>query len=217
MNAFGIASTGANSKVPVIGIVSRFASQKGFDLIAQIMDRLALEDMILLVVGSGDKLYEEMFHRINKQFPNKIVAKVAFDNALAHKIEAGADMFLMPSRYEPCGLNQIYSLKYGTVPIVRATGGLDDTIDPWDARTGKGTGFKFSDYTGEALLAAIKSAMLAYQDPSSWQTLMRNGMGRDFSWGVSAREYGKIYDRARHLRSAEAISVAEVKKESVPG
>jgi starch synthase len=217
LNAFGIASTGANSKVPVIGIVSRFASQKGFDLIAQIMDRLALEDMILLVVGSGDKLYEEMFHRINKQFPNKIVAKVAFDNALAHKIEAGADMFLMPSRYEPCGLNQIYSLKYGTVPIVRATGGLDDTIDPWDARTGKGTGFKFSDYTGEALLAAIKSAMLAYQDPSSWQTLMRNGMGRDFSWGVSAREYGKIYDRARHLRSAEAISVAEVKKESAPG
>jgi glycogen synthase len=127
----------------VIGIVSRFAAQKGFDLIAQIMDRLAREEMIVVVLGSGDKLYEEMFQRLNKQFPNKIAAKVAFDNAIAHKIEAGADMFLMPSRYEPCGLNQIYSLKYGTVPIVRATGGLDDTIEPWDARTGKGTGFKF--------------------------------------------------------------------------
>jgi starch synthase len=217
LNAFGITSTDANSKLPVIGIVSRFASQKGFDLIAQIMDRLALEEMILLVVGSGDKLYEEMFQRINRQFPNKIVAKVAFDNALAHKIEAGADMFLMPSRYEPCGLNQIYSLKYGTVPIVRATGGLDDTIEPWDARTGKGTGFKFSDYTGEALLATIKAALLAYQDPSSWQTLMRNGMSRDFSWGASAREYGKVYDRARHLRSTETIAAADVKNERVHG
>jgi starch synthase len=215
LTAFGL-TTAANSKVPVIGIVSRFAAQKGFDLIAQIIDRLAREEMIMVVLGSGDKLYEEMFQRLNKQFPNKFVAKVAFDNAIAHKIEAGADMFLMPSRYEPCGLNQIYSLKYGTVPIVRATGGLDDTIDPWDARTGKGTGFKFSDYTGEALLATIRQALLAYQDPSSWQTLMRNGMSRDFSWGASAREYGKIYDRVRHQRSAEAaVAAADLKKEPV--
>jgi starch synthase len=128
-------------------------------------------------------------------------------------------MFLMPSRYEPCGLNQIYSLKYGTVPIVRATGGLDDTIEPWDARTGKGTGFKFSDYTGEVLLATIKQALLAYRDPSSWQTLMRNGMSRDFSWGASAREYGKIYERARQVRaSADAIAAAaDLKKEPVLG
>jgi len=218
LQAFGIANVDASSKVPVIGIVSRFAAQKGFDLISQIMDRLAREEMIMVVLGSGDKPYEEMFQRLNKQFPNKIAAKVAFDNAIAHKIEAGADMFLMPSRYEPCGLNQIYSLKYGTVPIVRATGGLDDTIEPWDARTGKGTGFKFSDYTGEALLATIKQALLAYQDPSSWQTLMRNGMGRDFSWGASAREYGKIYERARQARaSADAVAVAELKKEPVLG
>ena len=216
LHAFGVPN--ADSKVPVIGIVSRFAAQKGFDLIAQIMDRLAREEMIMVVLGSGDKPYEEMFQRLNKQFPNKIAAKVAFDNAIAHKIEAGADMFLMPSRYEPCGLNQIYSLKYGTVPIVRATGGLDDTIEPWDARTGKGTGFKFSDYTGEALLATIKQALLAYRDPSSWQTLMRNGMGRDFSWGASAREYGKIYDRARQLRaSADASAAADLKKEPVLG
>jgi starch synthase len=215
LHAFGIANVDA--KVPVIGIVSRFAAQKGFDLISQIMDRLAREEMIVVALGTGDKPYEEMFQRLNKQFPNKIAAKVAFDNAIAHKIEAGADMFLMPSRYEPCGLNQIYSLKYGTVPIVRATGGLDDTIEPWDARIGKGTGFKFTDYTGEALLATIKQALLSYRDPSSWQTLMRNGMGRDFSWGASAREYGKIYDRVRHLRSAEAVTAAELKREPVHG
>jgi starch synthase len=217
LHAFGISTAAADAKVPVIGIVSRFAAQKGFDLIAQIMDRLAREEIIMVVLGSGDKLYEEMFQRLNKQFPNKIAAKIAFDNAIAHKIEAGADMFLMPSRYEPCGLNQIYSLKYGTVPIVRATGGLDDTIEPWDARTGKGTGFKFHDYTGEALLATIKQALLAYQDPSSWLTLMRNGMSRDFSWGASAREYGKIYDRARHLRSAGAATAADLKREPVHG
>jgi starch synthase len=215
LQAFGIAN--ADAKVPVIGIVSRFAAQKGFDLIAQIMDRLAREEMIMVVLGSGDKLFEEMFQRLNKQFPNKISAKVAFDNAIAHKIEAGADMFLMPSHYEPCGLNQIYSLKYGTVPIVRATGGLDDTIEPWDARTGKGTGFKFTDYTGEALLATIKQALLDYQDPSSWQTLMRNGMSRDFSWNASAREYGKIYERVRHPRSAEPIAAVDLKREPVLG
>jgi len=216
LHAFGV--TNADSKVPVIGIVSRFAAQKGFDLISQIMDRLAREEMIMVVLGSGDKPYEEMFQRLNKQFPNKIAAKVAFDNAVAHKIEAGADMFLMPSRYEPCGLNQIYSLKYGTVPIVRATGGLDDTIEPWDARTGKGTGFKFSDYTGEALLATIKQALLSYQDPSSWQTLMRNGMGRDFSWGASAREYGKVYERARQVRASTGVAAAaDLKKEAVHG
>jgi starch synthase len=182
------------------------------------MDRLAREEMIMVVLGSGDKPYEEMFQRLNKLFPNKIACKVAFDNAIAHKIEAGADMFLMPSRYEPCGLNQIYSLKYGTVPVVRATGGLDDTIEPWDARTGKGTGFKFADYTGEALLATVKQALLAYQDPSSWQTLMRNGMSRDFSWGASAREYGKIYERARQARaSADAVAAADLKKETAAG
>jgi starch synthase len=208
LNAFGV--TNADPRVPVIGIVSRFAAQKGFDLIAQIMDRLAREEMIVVALGAGDKTYEEMLQRLNKQFPNKIAVKVAYDNAIAHKIEAGADMFLMPSRYEPCGLNQIYSLKYGTVPIVRATGGLDDTIEPWDARTGKGTGFKFSDYTGEALLATIKQALLAYRDQSSWQTLMRNGMNRDFSWGASAREYGKIYERARQARANGAPVLEKV-------
>src|ERR1035437_920805 len=200
LHAFGV--TSADSKVPVIGIVSRFAAQKGFDLISQIMDRLAREEMIVVALGAGDKLFEDMFLRLNKQFPNKIAVKVAYDNAIAHKIEAGADMFLMPSRYEPCGLNQIYSLKYGTVPIVRATGGLDDTIEPWDARTGRGTGFKFTEYNGESLLLTVKQALTAYRDQTSWQALMRNGMNKDFSWNASAREYGKIYEKVKQMRGA---------------
>jgi len=202
--AFGVAN--ADPTLPVIGIVSRFAAQKGFDLIAQVMDRLAREEMIVVALGAGDKPYEEMFLRLNKQFPNKIAVKVAYNNEIAHKIEAGADTFLMPSRYEPCGLNQIYSLKYGTVPIVRATGGLDDTIEPWDARSGKGTGFKFTEYKGEALLLTIKQALEAFRDQTSWQVLMRNGMSKDFSWTASAREYGKVYERVKQLRAAASVS-----------
>ena len=200
--AFGVA--GANPKAPVIGIVSRFAAQKGFDLITQIADRLAREEMIIVALGTGDKEYEELFLRLNRQFPQKIAVKVAYNNEVAHKIEAGADMFLMPSRYEPCGLNQIYSLKYGTVPIVRATGGLDDTIEPWDPRSGEGTGFKFTDYTGEALLLTIKQALQAFRDQTSWQVLMRNGMAKDFSWNASAKEYVRVYERVRQLRAANA-------------
>jgi len=203
--SFGVSD--ADAKLPVIGIISRFASQKGFDLIAQIMERLAREEMIVTVLGSGDKHYEQMFLNLNKRFPKKIIVKVAYDNAIAHKIEAGSDMFLMPSRYEPCGLNQIYSLKYGTVPIVRATGGLDDTIDPWDARTGKGTGFKFTEYNGELLLTTIKDALRAFRDQTSWQTLMRNGMAKDFSWNVSAKEYVRVFERARQLRAVPAVTV----------
>ena len=204
--AFGMVN--ADPKLPVLGIVSRFAAQKGFDLVAQIADRLVREDVILVALGSGDKLYEEMFLRLQKQFPNKIAVKVAYDNALAHKIEAGSDMFLMPSRYEPCGLNQIYSLKYGTVPIVRATGGLDDTIEPWDVRSGKGTGFKFVEYSGESLLLTIKAALQAFRDEASWKVLMRNGMARDFSWNASAKEYVKVYEKARQAVAGEPAEAA---------
>jgi starch synthase len=204
LTAFGM--TNADPRVPVIGIVSRFAAQKGFDLIAQIMERLAREEVIVVALGNGDKQYEEMFLRLNKQFPQKIAVKVAYDNAIAHKIEAGSDMFLMPSRYEPCGLNQIYSLKYGTVPIVRATGGLDDTIEPWDARTGKGTGFKFTEYSGEALLLTIREALRAFRDQTSWQVLMRTGMMKDFSWNASAKEYVRVYERVRQLQSTTTVA-----------
>src|SRR5262249_29550639 len=123
----------ANVELPVIGIVSRFAAQKGFDLITEIADDLALLPLIVTAVGTGDREYQDLFLKLHRQFPEKFAVKIAYDNALAHKVEAGADMFLMPSRYEPSGLNQMYSLKYGTVPIVRATGGLDDSIESWDA------------------------------------------------------------------------------------
>ena len=143
LTEFGVAS--ADPRLPVIGIVSRFAAQKGFDLISQVADRLAREEMIVVALGSGDKEYEDLFRLLNKQFPQKFAVKIAYDNKLAHKVEAGADMFLMPSRYEPCGLNQIYSLRYGTVPIVRATGGLDDTIENWDPAAKRGTVFKVTE------------------------------------------------------------------------
>lgn len=201
--AFGLPEK--DIEIPLIGIVSRFAAQKGFDLIGQIIDRLALEEIHFAVLGNGDRLYEEMFMRLGKRVPEKMGVRIAYDNQLAHKVIAGSDMFLMPSRYEPCGLSQIYSLKYGTVPIVRSTGGLDDTIDPWDPRTKKGTGFKFQEYTGDALLRTIHQALAVYHDQDSWQKLMRNGMGKDFSWKIEAREYVRVYERVR--QHAQAILV----------
>jgi starch synthase len=192
----------AESKAPVIGIVSRFAAQKGFDLIALAADRLAHEDVKVCVLGSGDRAYEDLFRRLVRQYPGRFAAKFGYDNEMAHKIEAGSDMFLMPSRYEPCGLNQIYSLKYGTVPVVRATGGLDDTIESYDLRTGKGTGFKFHEYTPEALLTSVQAALALYAKPKEWRKLMLNGMARDFSWTVAAKEYLKIYERLRTAKPA---------------
>lgn len=200
LREFGLAE---DTQLPLVGIVSRFAAQKGFDLMQQVADRMVLEDYILVVLGSGDREYEEMFRRLNKQFPQKFALKIAYDNALAHKIEAGSDMFLMPSHYEPCGLNQIYSMKYGTVPVVRATGGLDDTVEQFDPRTNKGTGFKFREYSGEAMLDTLRAAAELYRnDQKAWQTMMRNGMAQDYSWTNSAREYVKVYERARQMKMA---------------
>lgn len=191
-----------DTQLPVVGIVSRFAAQKGFDLILQVADRLAREEMILITLGTGDREYEELFRRLNKLHPQKLAVKIAYDNRLAHKVEAGSDMFLMPSHYEPCGLNQIYSLRYGTVPIVRATGGLDDTIEQFDPLTMKGTGFKFKEYTGEALLETVRTALDVYQDHNAWPILMHNGMLQEYSWAASAKEYVKVYERARQGKNA---------------
>ena len=189
-----------NLQRPLIGIVSRFADQKGFDLLAQISELLMEEDLAIVALGAGEAKHERIFRELAKQFPKRLAVKIAYDNVLAHKIEAGADIFLMPSRYEPCGLNQIYSLRYGTVPVVRATGGLDDTIEPFDRATGRGTGFKFSEYTGEALLGALREALAVYADKTLWRRVQTNGMAKDFSWNASALEYGRLYDVARKAR-----------------
>ena len=194
---------GARSPVltrPVIGIVSRFASQKGFDLIGAIAEKLAALDVYVVALGTGEPAHEEMFRTMAAKHPDKFLVRVAYDNALAHQIEAGSDMFLMPSKYEPCGLNQIYSLKYGAVPIVRATGGLDDTIQAFDGKTG--TGFKFHEYSPTALLSAIQAALEAYRDPAAWHVLMRNGMNKDYSWTASAREYSKLYEHMQQKAKA---------------
>jgi starch synthase len=172
---------------PVFGIVSRFVDQKGFDLIAQIADEVAGLDIAMTVLGSGELRYESMFQDLASAFPDKFAVRIGYDNGLAHRIEAGADMFLMPSRYEPCGLNQIYSLKYGTIPVVRATGGLDDTIEPE-------TGFKFSEYAGWALFGAMETAASAYRNREKWTEMMLRAMSRDFSWAASAKEYQSVYE-----------------------
>jgi starch synthase len=196
LRQFGLeASASGTLDLPVIGIVSRFVAQKGFDLIAEIADDLALLPVIIIALGTGTKEYQDLVLDLHQSFPDKFAVKIAYDNALAHKIEAGADMFLMPSHYEPSGLNQMYSLKYGTVPIVRATGGLDDSVEPWNPATGKGTGFKFAAYTGTALLNTIQEALKVFRDQAAWKKLMINGMKKDFSWTASAREYVKIYER----------------------
>jgi len=187
---------------PVIGIVSRFADQKGFDLIAEKAHELMREDLVLVVLGSGERKYEDLFRALAAAYPGRVGVKIAYDNTLAHKVEAGADMFLMPSRYEPSGLNQMYSLKYGTVPIVRATGGLDDSIEPFDVEHGTGTGFKFKEYTGEALLFAVRQALHHYMDERIWKRIQLNGMAKDFSWKRPAAEYTKLYEAARALRGS---------------
>jgi starch synthase len=196
-------------ETPVIGIVSRFAAQKGFDLIADVANDLARLPLIIVALGSGDKGYQDLLQKLSRQYPEKIAVKVAYDNALAHKIEAGADMFLMPSRYEPSGLNQMYSLRYGTVPVVRATGGLDDTIEPWEPTAAKGTGFKFSAYSGVMMLNCIQEALKAFKDQTKWNKLMLNGMKKDFSWTSSAREYVKIYERLSPPKTPPTEKVLE--------
>jgi len=174
---------------PLIGIVSRFAWQKGTDLVAQAAGEIVDLGMYLAALGSGDPEYEDWFRRLATQYPDRFAVRIGFDNPTAHRIEAGADLFLMPSRYEPAGLNQMYSLKYGTVPVVRATGGLNDTIE-------ESTGFKFSEYSGSALVAALRAAAFAFTDRAAWESMMRRGMEQDFSWGRSAAAYSALY---RHL------------------
>lgn len=198
-----------NMERPLIGIVSRFVDQKGFDLIAEISAELAAENASLAVLGTGEVQYENLFKKLEEKYPARIGVKIGYDNTLAHKIEAGADMFLMPSRYEPCGLNQIYSLRYGTAPIVRATGGLDDTIQPFDARALEGTGFKFETYAGAALLDCVRGALKVFRDRDAWRVLQSNGMAKDFSWRAPAGAYVTVYEAARRARIPRGVGTSK--------
>jgi len=177
----------ADSRVdrPLIGIVSRFASQKGFDLLMQIPHEVAAENVSIVVLGSGDQRYEDFFRWYQSAYPDRVSLRIGYDEAFSHLIEAGSDMFLMPSRYEPCGLNQIYSMRYGTLPLVHATGGLDDTIDA-------DTGFKFWGMTPGELLECIRAALRVYGTPR-WSEMMLSAMQRDFSWHAAARQYVAMY------------------------
>jgi len=199
LHAFGLESVAETT--PVIGIISRLATQKGFDMVVQITEELAKRDLVIAALGAGDPYYENLFRNWASRHPESVAVRIGYDESVSHKIEAGSDMFLMPSRYEPSGLNQMYSLKYGTVPIVRATGGLDDTIEEWDAATGKGTGFKFTGFAPQDLLAEIDRAIEAFKDKAAWTRLMRNGMMRDHSWTGPAKEYVKVYEEAAQRRS----------------
>lgn len=180
-------------KTPLVGIVGRLTVQKGFDIVAEAMPELVKRDLQFVILGTGEKKYEGMLAEAAKENPEHVGLKLAYDNALAHQIEAGSDFFLMPSRYEPCGLNQMISLKYGTIPIVRATGGLDDSIVDFNGKAG--TGFKLADLTVESLVAGIDRAITAYKNAAQWKKLTADAMAADFSWTRSAHEYQQLYLR----------------------
>lgn len=185
---------------PVVGMVSRLVDQKGFDLLAKIDEGLLGLDATFVLLGSGEPRYHEMWTRLRAKAPDRVGVRFGLDERLAHLVEAGADLFLMPSKFEPCGLNQMYSLAYGTVPVVRAVGGLDDTIENWTARSGTGTGFKFNEYTPEAVLETLQKAIRLYRNPTAWRALQLAGMAKDFSWNASAVEYEKVYEKAIRAR-----------------
>lgn len=177
---------------PLIGIISRLADQKGFDLLISVADSIVTEGFSMVMLGTGEEKYSRFFLALQEKYPSYVGVKITYDERLAHKIEGGADIFLMPSRFEPCGLNQIYSLKYGTVPVVRATGGLDDTILDF-SQSQEGTGFKFDRYVPEELLSTVRRAGEVYRNPDLWMKLMKNGMRKDFSWHRSAQRYVDLY------------------------
>ncbi len=193
-----------NSPRALVGMVSRMTAQKGFDLLAQTLDELLALDLDLAILGNGEPEIEARFAQLERAHPDRMRLTTAFDNDLAHQIQAGCDMFLMPSRFEPCGLTQMYALKYGTVPVVRATGGLADTVTEFDPASGSGNGFVFVRYEGPDLIAAMRRALRLFEDRAAWRRLMANGFAADFSWAITAMHYMNLFDRliATKARSA---------------
>ncbi len=182
--------------VPVVAMVGRLVEQKGIDLVAASLHELLGMDLQLVLLGSGRHDYEDLFARAARERPDRLAARIGFDEGLAHRIEAGADLFLMPSRFEPCGLNQMYSLRYGTVPVVRAVGGLEDTVEDFDGHRA-GTGFKFRDYAPAAMMTALRRALDVHRDARAWRGLQVRGMAEDNSWRHSAERYEELFEELR--------------------
>lgn len=189
LNYFNLPRSG--NRVPLIGIVSRLEDQKGFDLIEEAMDAIAAMDLQMVLLGRGQKKYHDLFQQIALRYPEKIGVRFSFNNELAHLIEAGSDIFLMPSKFEPCGLNQLYSFRYGTIPIVRRTGGLADTVIQFGHE--HGNGFSFSEYSAKEMMAVLKQAINVYSDRTRWQPLMIRAMSQNWSWDKSAKQYMRLY------------------------
>jgi len=187
-------------ELPLVGMTTRLYERKGIDLVEAILDDLMALDVGFVLQGTGEERHHYLLREIAQRHPSRIGLSLDYSDELAHQIIAGADIFLMPSRYEPCGLDQLYCLRYGAVPVVRATGGLDETIVQYDPATGAGSGFKFSDYTPAAFLGAVQQALALYQDQTAWQALMRRNMGLDFSWEQVAPKYLDLYKRAQEKR-----------------
>ncbi len=181
-------------EVPLVGMVGRLAEQKGLDLVVAVLGRLVGLGVQVAILGSGERAMESTLVRASRDHPDAVAARIGFDEGLAHRIEAGADLFLMPSRFEPCGLNQMYSLRYGTVPVVRAVGGLEDTVQDYQPPD-RGTGFKFREYHPRALWAALLRALEVHRDPDAWRGLVLRGMAEDNSWDRSAAQYEALYRR----------------------
>jgi starch synthase len=197
LETFGFTVTDDLLKRPVIGMVSRMVDQKGLDLIAALAGALPSLDATFTIVGTGEPRYQDMWRTLSRRWPDRISAFIGFDERRAHLVEGGADIFLMPSRFEPCGLNQMYSLRYGTVPVVRAVGGLVDTVRPYNPRNGQGNGFLFAEYHPRVLMETLSSALAAYPNKKIWTRLQKNGMRADVSWDRSAGEYVKMYRKLR--------------------
>ena len=182
------------AETPMIGLISRLTHQKGCDLIVSIIDRLLQKDIQFIVLGTGDYWYEETFKNLQYRYPDKVSANIKFDNSLAHKIYAATDMFLMPSLFEPCGLGQLIALRYGSIPIVRETGGLKDTISPYNKYTGIGNGFGFKNFNSNELMQIIEYALTIYDDKDAWNNIIRQAMDSDNSWEKSAMQYKLLYE-----------------------
>jgi starch synthase len=197
LERYGLPIDEATLARPLVGMISRMVDQKGFDLIADLSTELPRLPASYVVLGTGESKYQDLWRDLAVLYPERIGTKIGFDEALAHLIEAGADMFLMPSRFEPCGLNQMYSLRYGTVPIVRRVGGLADTVVDYAEDRSDSTGFVFAEHTPADLLTALKRALAVFSNRERWTTLQKTGMQQDYSWDRSAREYVRIYDRCR--------------------